>query len=150
MMADDLSQFDRSLEYLHHALKGPCESIIFGYIIYHEIGVAGMVGVTVLLCFMPLQGFRISLNIFLAFLFNGCIYLAYMARKATQLQTKLSKQTDQRIRIMNEIIIGIRVIKMYGLEHVFENEIKKVRRFVESITVMELNFLPSFLVSAPR
>lgn len=55
---------------------------------------------------------------------------AYLARKATKLQVELSKETDKRIRVMNETIIGIRVIKMYGLEHVFEKVIKKVRRFI--------------------
>lgn len=56
--------------------------------------------------------------------------LAFLARKATKLETKWSKETDKRIRIMNETIVGIRVIKMFGLEHVFEDVIKNVRRFV--------------------
>lgn len=67
---------------------------------------------------------------FFFFFFN----LAYLARQATLLQTKLSKETDKRIRLMNETIIGIRVIKMYGLEHVFENVIKEVRRFVQILS----------------
>lgn len=63
IMADDLNQFERSLEYLHHAWKGPCESVIFCYFIYREIGVAGIVGFSVLLCFTPLQGFPVLFKI---------------------------------------------------------------------------------------
>lgn len=62
IMADDVNHFHRTLEYLHHIWKGPCESLIFGYMIYNEIGVAGMVGFSVLLCFTPLQGFSYFAN----------------------------------------------------------------------------------------
>ena len=36
--------------------------------------------------------------------------------------------TDQRVRIMNEVISGIRVIKMYAWENAFNKLISKLRR----------------------
>ena len=36
--------------------------------------------------------------------------------------------TDKRIKVMNEIISGIRVIKMYGWEYAFSQLINKIRR----------------------
>ena len=41
--------------------------------------------------------------------------------------------TDKRIRIMNEIIVGIRVIKMYAWEHAFKRVVSKLRKYVPEI-----------------
>ena len=40
------------------------------------------------------------------------------------------KVTDKRIRIMNEVIVGIRVIKMYAWEYAFKRVVSKLRRSV--------------------
>lgn len=56
IMADDVNQFGLMFEYIQHTWKGPFESAIFAYFIYREIGLAGIVGCSLLLCFMPLQG----------------------------------------------------------------------------------------------
>lgn len=129
ILADDVDQFDLALEYLHHVWKGPCECVIFGYFIYQYLGVPGMIGLSILFCFMPLQGLQIyQISIYRKYL--TVLILAYLSIKASQIQNKLSNQTDIRIRIVSETITGIRIVKMYGLEHVFENKIKEVRRFV--------------------
>ena len=36
--------------------------------------------------------------------------------------------TDQRVKVMNEVITGIRVIKMYAWEHAFKKVVTKLRR----------------------
>ena len=36
--------------------------------------------------------------------------------------------TDKRIRVMNEVIVGIRVIKMYAWEYAFKRVVSKIRR----------------------
>jgi ATP-binding cassette subfamily C (CFTR/MRP) protein 4 len=41
---------------------------------------------------------------------------------------KTASLTDNRIRLMNEIISGIRVIKMYGWEKPFSDLISEARR----------------------
>lgn len=38
--------------------------------------------------------------------------------------------TDDRIRTMNEVISGIRVIKMYGWEKPFASLVNEVRRYI--------------------
>ena len=43
---------------------------------------------------------------------------------------KSAKVTDKRVRIMNEIISGIRVVKMYAWDYAFKKLIKQLRRFV--------------------
>ena len=41
---------------------------------------------------------------------------------------KSAKKTDQRVRIMNEVITGIRVIKMYAWEYAFKRVVKALRK----------------------
>ena len=40
------------------------------------------------------------------------------------------KHTDKRVRVMNEIISGIKVIKMYGWEYAFQKLIVGIRKSV--------------------
>ena len=44
------------------------------------------------------------------------------------LRLKSALSTDQRIKVMNEVISGIRVIKMYAWENAFEKVVSKLRR----------------------
>ena len=44
------------------------------------------------------------------------------------LRFKSAKETDNRIRIMNEVIVGIRVIKMYAWEYAFKRVVSKLRK----------------------
>lgn len=46
----------------------------------------------------------------------------------TNCRFKSARVTDKRIRIMNEIIVGIRVIKMYAWEYAFKRVVSKLRK----------------------
>ena len=48
----------------------------------------------------------------------------------TFFRTKAAKLTDRRVKVMNEIITGIRVIKMYAWEYAFSHVVTAVRRLV--------------------
>ena len=41
---------------------------------------------------------------------------------------KAAKVTDTRVKLMSEVINGIRVIKMYGWEYAFSRLITKIRK----------------------
>ena len=43
---------------------------------------------------------------------------------------KAASETDTRVKIMNEVISGIRVIKMYGWEYAFERLVANIRKYV--------------------
>ena len=43
-------------------------------------------------------------------------------------RVKSAKVTDKRIKVMNEIISGMRLIKMYAWEWAFHKHVKKIRR----------------------
>jgi len=48
----------------------------------------------------------------------------------SEILSKAAKKTDERICLMNEIILGIQVIKMYTWEKPFSKLIEQVRKYV--------------------
>ena len=108
ILANDLSMFDSALCFIQDWWKGPTESLIIGYLMYREIGWAAVIGMSFMLAFIPLQ--------------------VWGARKAASYKEKTVDRTDWRVKLMNEIIQGIQVIKMYAWEKSFAKVIGFVRR----------------------
>ena len=48
-------------------------------------------------------------------------------------RVKAAKMTDRRVKVMNEIITGIRIIKMYAWEYAFSNVVESIRRYVKPL-----------------
>jgi len=55
------------------------------------------------------------------------VLIGYMGRLFSQLRGSTAVKTDRRIRIMNEIISGMRVIKMYTWEKPFAALVNSTR-----------------------
>lgn len=51
-----------------------------------------------------------------------------MGKKTAAYRYRVVKQTDARIRILNDIIQGIQTIKMYAWEQPFKKIIEKIRK----------------------
>lgn len=108
LLSNDVARFEYALLFLHDVWKGPAETIMFAYFIYREIGLAAVIGIAFVLCFIPLQ--------------------AWVGRRAATLRLKTAKRTDYRVKIMNEIIQGIQVIKMYAWENSFAAMVDRIRK----------------------
>lgn len=54
-MSTDVTVLDQSLQFIHYMWKGPLEMVVFGYMIYREIGVCGWLGVGFIAAFVPAQ-----------------------------------------------------------------------------------------------
>ena len=50
------------------------------------------------------------------------------------LRSNSARITDRRVKIMNEVISGMRVIKMYAWEHAFKGVVDRLRRYVYTCT----------------
>lgn len=55
-------------------------------------------------------------------------YISVLSRKAGQLREKAASVTDGRLEIMNEVIGGIRAVKMHAWEWKFRDMIRNLRR----------------------
>lgn len=53
---------------------------------------------------------------------------AYLSTKQGALRGKIAKRTDERVRVMTELISGVQVIKMYAWEKPFEKLVDTLRK----------------------
>ncbi|KAF5283717.1 hypothetical protein FQR65_LT13752 [Abscondita terminalis] len=108
IISNDIKKFEKYTLNTHFLWIGPVQTAVLSYFMYQEVGYSAFVGILFLLCFIPL------------FSFLGKIYSVYRSKSATR--------TDERIRIMNEIILGISIIKMCTWEKSFGRLVSTYRR----------------------
>lgn len=56
LISNDVATFDYATCFLQELWVGPVEAVVMGYFIYREIGYPGLIGIGVMLAFIPLQG----------------------------------------------------------------------------------------------
>ncbi|XP_068086395.1 ATP-binding cassette sub-family C member 4 [Anabrus simplex] len=101
LLSNDVSRFDQLPLYLHYVWIMPIQTVIATYFIWQVVGVSALIGVGGLfLQTVPVQ--------------------SYMSKLTSKLRLMVATRTDDRVRLMNEIISGIQVIKMYAWEKPFE------------------------------
>ena len=62
-----------------------------------------------------------------------CIPFKVCYKKLMLHRLKSAQVTDKRIRVMNEIISGMRLIKMYAWEWAFHEYVKRIRKSAVSV-----------------
>nr|AHK05652.1 ATP-binding cassette transporter sub-family C member 4 [Tigriopus japonicus] len=107
LLANDVNRFDGACLFIHYLWAGPLQLLIVVYLTWNEMGVSTMAGAGIILISVPLQ--------------------SWIGRMFSKLRLETAKKTDTRIRIMNEIINGIKVIKMYAWEFSFMKLIESAR-----------------------
>lgn len=55
-------------------------------------------------------------------------FSAWMGKRSAQFRLKNAERTDFRVKIMNEILLGIQVIKMYAWEKSFAKMVDQIRK----------------------
>ena len=110
----------------------PLQMALYLYFMHVEIGSAIFVGLGIFLIAIPLN--------------------ILIAKKAEKYQTKQMEYKDHRMKIMNEILGGIRVIKLQGWEHSFISNVQEIRgseekemrkfAWVEVFTSLTFSMLP--------
>lgn len=79
--------------------------------------------------------------------FSKIVIEGFLGRVSSRLRRVIAGRTDDRVKMMSQIISGIRVIKMYAWEQPFEKLIKFLRfKEVESIT--KASYLRAYYLSS--
>uniref|UniRef100_A0A452VN33 Multidrug resistance-associated protein 4 n=1 Tax=Ursus maritimus TaxID=29073 RepID=A0A452VN33_URSMA len=108
LLSNDVNKFDQVTIFLHFLWAGPLQAIAVTALLWMEIGISCLAGIAVLIILLPLQSCL------------GKLFSSFRSKTATF--------TDTRIRTMNEVITGIRIIKMYAWEKSFADLITHLRR----------------------
>ncbi|XP_066582134.1 probable multidrug resistance-associated protein lethal(2)03659 isoform X2 [Prorops nasuta] len=99
LVANDVNRFDLVTIFIHHMWSAPLSAIIIGYFLYAEAGYAGLIGILAVFTVVPIQ--------------------SYTGKLSSKFRLQTSIKTDERVRLMDEIISGVQVIKMYAWEKPF-------------------------------
>ena len=100
--------------YLNVIWSSPLQIIIAICMLWNYLGVSALIGVATMIVFIPI-------NLFLA-------------NRNKILQTQKLKIQDSRIKMMNEVLSGMKVLKFYGWEISFRDIVLNIRQ-------QELNYL---------
>ncbi|XP_067459761.1 ATP-binding cassette sub-family C member 4-like isoform X3 [Thunnus thynnus] len=120
LLSNDVNRFDEVTLYLHFLWIGPLQAATVIILLMYAIGPSCLAGMAVFFILMPIQ--------------------TMFGRLFSTLRAETAILTDDRIRTMNEVISGIRVIKMYGWEKPFAALVDEVRR-MEISKIMKSSYL---------
>lgn len=107
LMSVDSTRLQELTPYLHAIWYSLYQIIIAMYLLWQQLGVSCLAGIAVIIIGIPITS-RVSM---------------YMKT----LQRQLSKIRDERIKLTNEVLSGMKVIKLQAWEKEFHNRIIEVR-----------------------
>jgi ABC-type multidrug transport system fused ATPase/permease subunit len=108
LMSIDAEKLFLSAQFLHFIWHGPIANIIVMTLIIQDVGVGpGLLGLASQLALLPLQN--------------------YLADTIGKVRRAMVNHTDERVKLMNEILQSVRVIKVYAWEIPMEKRVMEVR-----------------------
>lgn len=107
LMSADAQRFMDLTNFIHLLWSSPMQIGLSVVFLWLELGPSVLAGLAVMVLLVPI-------NIVLANLSKG-------------LQMKNMKKKDSRMKIMNEILSGIKILKFYAWEPSFENQVEDIR-----------------------
>lgn len=109
LMSADVNQLQSFLyPFASQVITGPVTMVVALVLLWFQIKWATFIGLGILLISTPIT------TIFL--------------KKITGFRREMLKYTDQRVKLMNQLLVGIRVLKMYAWEAAQEAVVLEVRR----------------------
>ncbi|KAK3796141.1 hypothetical protein RRG08_018142 [Elysia crispata] len=116
IMAEDCDRLINESNIMFFLFTSPIQVTMALILLYKQIGNATFVGLALLLTLLPLN--------------------AWCGKKIAALDKEKTKVQDERVKFMNEIINGIKVLKLYAWEKAFARKVNEIR-------VKEFNLLKS-------
>lgn len=108
LMSTDAQKFLDLSGYIHMFWSAPLQIIISIVLLYSILGPSIFAGIGVMVCLIPLN--------------------AFIAKKMRSFNALQMKFKDSRIKLMAEILNGIKVLKLYAWEDSFEDKILQKRQ----------------------
>ncbi|XP_023560439.1 multidrug resistance-associated protein 1 isoform X4 [Octodon degus] len=108
LMSVDAQRFMDLATYINMIWSAPLQVILALYLLWLNLGPSVLAGVAVMILMVP---------------FN-----AVMAMKTKTYQVAHMKSKDNRIKLMNEILNGIKVLKLYAWELAFKDKVMAIRQ----------------------
>uniref|UniRef100_A0A8D8XGU9 ABC-type glutathione-S-conjugate transporter n=2 Tax=Cacopsylla melanoneura TaxID=428564 RepID=A0A8D8XGU9_9HEMI len=128
LMSVDAQRMDIT-PYLNMLWSAPLQIGLAIYFLWGIIGPSVLAGLAVMIILIPVNG--------------------YVATRVRNLQIKQMKSKDARVKLMNEVLSGIKVLKLYAWELSFQEQILRIR--AKEIKVLKeaayLNAATSFIWS---
>ncbi len=122
LITSNTKTFEHCANLLTDLISVPFQIAICAYLLYNYIGISALIGLSTMALFIPSN-----------------ICFVYLGRK---IRFKKHKLQDSRIKMMIEILNGIRVIKFYGWE-------VSVKNIIENLRMKEItNLIKSSLLNA--
>ncbi|XP_033647176.1 ATP-binding cassette sub-family C member 8-like [Asterias rubens] len=106
MSVDAINVLD-AFQMICYALIVPYQCVGYLIILYYQLGVSALIGFCMVLVIVPMQ--------------------SVIAKKAGVFQKQALERSDERLKRTNELLQGIKLIKLYGWEDMFYDAISKVR-----------------------
>ncbi|GLV32342.1 Multidrug-Resistance like Protein 1 [Carabus blaptoides fortunei] len=107
LMSVDAQRFIELTAYLNMIWSAPLQIALALYFLWNTLGPSVLAGLAVMIFLIPING--------------------YIANKVKTLQIRQMKNKDERVKLMNEVLSGIKVLKLYAWEPSFEAQILKIR-----------------------
>ncbi|XP_021961754.1 multidrug resistance-associated protein 1 isoform X2 [Folsomia candida] len=127
LMSVDIQKLMTLLPFINMVWSAPFQIGLALYFLWGIIGPSAISGLVIMILLVPAN--------------------AVIASKSRKLHAMQMTMKDQRVKLMNEILNGIKVLKLYAWEQSFEEQIMKIRRQeVEIFTkTAYLNAIATFL-----
>ncbi|XP_046426432.1 ATP-binding cassette sub-family C member 4-like isoform X2 [Neodiprion fabricii] len=126
LVANDVNRFDVVSVFLHYLWSAPISTLIITYFLYNKAGWAGIIGIAAVFIVVPLQ--------------------SYLGKLSSKYRLQTALKTDERVQLMDEIVSGVQVIKMYAWEKPFCALIELARK-LELRVVTKTSYLRGIYMS---
>ncbi|KRF85612.1 multidrug resistance-associated protein 1 isoform X5 [Drosophila virilis] len=107
LMAVDAQRFMDLTTYLNMLWSAPLQIALALYFLWQQLGPSVLAGLAVMIIMIPLNGF--------------------IASRIKTYQIRQMKYKDERVKLMNEVLSGIKVLKLYAWEPSFEKQVLDIR-----------------------
>ncbi|XP_061568477.1 multidrug resistance-associated protein 1 [Cololabis saira] len=107
LMSVDAQRFMDLITYINMVWSAPLQVVLALYFLWQNLGPSVLAGVAVMILLVPVN--------------------AVIAMKTKTYQVAQMKSKDSRIKLMNEMLNGIKVLKLYAWELAFKNKVSEIR-----------------------